>query len=369
MKSQKKILILLALIFLMTIITACSSHNLEEVRMEIKKYLYEKYGEEFIVDRIGTRNDDGETEYVARIYPKSIIGTNKEGDSYYYGSASIDKTLLGGLEGPGDSYSYIMMNQTGEKYLLPKVKEIFGDRVLLKVDSEIEIWGREKIIVEEYKKKGDKSSNGVDAFIGYKESNFEKAKNRAVEDPKNNKLFLELYIYIFDQIDNKAEQEKRRKEIFRFIQYLKREGLFKYLEMGVIFIDERVLADGYDKYREKVFLSDKVKKEIQGKEVYLPPLDLREEMSRRLQNEIDKMSEKELIQNMKKIKKRELRYKTIRKYNSQCQERIYSLGILKENYNSSYRKHKSNNELEHYYYNTISDIEIANNLEYIYLNE
>lgn len=56
------------------------------------------------------------------------------------------------------------------------------------------------------------------------------------------------YIYIFDRIENEKEKEERREQIFDFVQYLKEEGLFRYLEMGVIFIDEQVLAPSYHKY-------------------------------------------------------------------------------------------------------------------------
>ena len=47
-----------------------------------------------MVDRIGTRSSRGEEFYQARIYPESIIGTNKEGDEYYYGKASVEKETL-----------------------------------------------------------------------------------------------------------------------------------------------------------------------------------------------------------------------------------------------------------------------------------
>ncbi len=64
----------------------------------------------------------------ARIYPKSIIGTNKEGDSYYYAKSSIDIKPFGRLGGVGDSYSFINRNDDVENYLLPKAKESRKER-------------------------------------------------------------------------------------------------------------------------------------------------------------------------------------------------------------------------------------------------
>jgi len=173
MKRYKKVILLLVIVILSIILTACTGgHDVEKVRAKIKDYLYKKYGEEFVVDRIGTRNDDGITEYVARIYPKSIIGTHKEGDRYYYGSASIDKRAFGRLEKPGDNYGLIQINLGAEKYLLPKAKKIFGERVLLKTDVK-------------YKKR---QSTGFYAW--YKEPSFLKAMEELKAHPEKRRIEL-----------------------------------------------------------------------------------------------------------------------------------------------------------------------------------
>ncbi|MBM7556402.1 hypothetical protein JOC47_001245 [Halanaerobacter jeridensis] len=340
------------------------SHNKEAVRAKIKDYLYEKYGEEFVVDRIGQRRRRGDVFYQARIYPEAIIGTNKWWDDYYYASASVAKKSFGRLGGVGDSYSYVMMNKTGEEYLLPKVKDIFGDRVRLKVDSEIEIWGREDVIVKEYRKR-DPSSDGTDSFIGYKESDFKKAKERVVNDPEKNRLFLDLDVYIFDRIEDDNEKEKRRKDIFEFVQYLKEEGLFEYLEMRIVFVDERVLANSYDEFEREVNSSHKVRKYIEEENtmVELPPEDLRKEMSRKLEKEIDGMSEEELLANMEGIRKDELNYDDLRKWNSQYQCLIYSIGILEEKYPTSLEQ---NPDVAREY-EKFKDVGIGPNLEYVYI--
>ncbi len=341
------------------------NHNAESVRRKIKDYLHEKYGKEFVVKRIGVRSSRGEEFYQARIYPKSIIGTNKEGDSYYYASATVGKLSFGRLGEVGDSYSYVMMNKTGEEYLMPQAKEIFGERVLLKVKSELEIWGREDIIVEEYKENGAKV-DGVDTFIGYKESDFEKARKRVVNDPEHNRLKLDLDIYIFDRIEDEAEKEKRRKQIFNFVQYLKEEKLFKYLEMRVVIVDERVLAPSYNDFKWEIRRSDKVEKRIEeeNETVKLPPMKLRKKISKQLQKEIEKMNEKELLESMRKIKKYELDYDGIGKWNSQYRSLIYSEGMIKERYPSSYEEDAEAVRD----YKSINDVKIGTYLNYIYVN-
>ena len=367
MKIYRRILLFLVLICLAAAVTACMKPSIEEVRAKMKEYLQQKYGKEFVVSRIGTRQDEGRREYVARVYPKEIVGTKKMHDDYYYGRATVDQLSFGKLGNAGDSYSYVQLNLGAEKYLMPKLKEIFGQRILMKVDTKLKIWGREEIIIEAYREKYGEN-NGSDAFIGYKESNFKKARGRVVNDPENNRLFLELYVYVFDRIEDKAEKEKRREDIFEFVQYLKGEGLFKYLELGVIFMDERVLADSYDSYKWEVEDAPKVEKEIQGETVYLPPMELRKEMSEELQKEVDQMSEGELLNNMKEIRKDELNYQEMREYNGQYQSWVSSVGMLKNDPRILFEKYKKNNDLKKHQYNETMDITVVKDRQYIYIN-
>ena len=287
MRINKDIILLLVLVALSLNLTAClGGHEVENVRAKIKNHLYEKYGEEFVVDRIGTRSSRGQEFYQARIYPKSILGTEKEADSYYYASASVDKLSFGRLGGVGDSYSYITRNIDMEKYLLPQVKETFGERTLVKVNVE-------------HKVTGDGSW-----WAGYKSKSLEEMKREVKKDPEHNRIELDLDVYIFDKIEDKAEKEEKRQQIFEFVQYLKDEGLFEYLEMRVVIVDERTLAPSYNDFEWDIRYADKVKKEIEGETVRMPPMDLREKMSKQLQEEVNKMSEEELLASMKSIRVR-----------------------------------------------------------------
>ncbi|BDU50613.1 hypothetical protein [Haliovirga abyssi] len=317
----------------------------EKVRKQIEKSLLKKYGEEFIVDRIGIRKAYKDKFYQARIYPKSKL-KNGIRDKYYEGSASVDIGLFGMLDKEsGDDYSYINRNDDTEKYLLPKVKEIFGNRVRLKVDVAHEVTG-------------DGSW-----WAGYKSKSLKEVRDRIKKDPKHNRILLTLYIYIFDKIDNEEEKEKRRKEIYEMINYLKEEGLFKYLEMGVIFIDERVLAPSYRKYKREIFITPDEKVKVEGETVYLPPMKLREEMSNKLGAEVKKMSEEDLIKRMNSIIKGSLSHKGINKYNAQYISEVYSEGKVKVRYSSwldnGYKLKK---------YDKLKDIGYERVLDYIYVN-
>lgn len=322
-------------------------YNEKRVRRKMKDYLQEKYDKEFVVERVGLRSSRDDNFYQAEIYPKEIIGTNKENDDYYHASASVDKKSFGRLGGVGDSYELVNLKLGIEDALKPRAKEIFGERILMKIEAH-------------YKRR----EPGNTTFWGYKVESYEQAKKLIAEDPENRMIELDLDVYVFDRIDSEQEKEKRRKDIFEFVQYLKEEELFEYLEMRVVIVDERVLAPSYEKYDRKIFLTDKVEEEIEGenKTVWLPPKNLRREMSKKLQKEIEKMSEEELLDSMKQIRKDELNYDDLRKWNSQHQILIYSEGILKERYghDSDYERIRN--------YNDKDDINIKDNLEYVYIN-
>jgi hypothetical protein len=155
------------------------------------------------------------------------------------------------------------------------------------------------------------------------------------------------------------------------VQYLKDESLFECLEMGVIFIDERVLADSYDKYSRKIYYSDKVEKVVQGERVELPPMKLRKEISKELQQEVNQMNEKELLANMKEIKKEELEIfnsKDLGYYNRQYMDWILSVVMMKVDRKSLYKRKKEKNLLDKYDYKSIEDINLHKNKKYIYIN-
>jgi hypothetical protein len=76
----------------------------------MEQELLEDFGEEFVVENIGLREANGIKFYQASIYPKSIIGTPKEDDDYYYSTASVDLKRFNKANSVGNSYGTIKMN-------------------------------------------------------------------------------------------------------------------------------------------------------------------------------------------------------------------------------------------------------------------
>ena len=324
-RNLRKVLFLMLCLFTLLSITACGKPSEERVRKKMEQHLYEKYGEEFVVDTIGTRSANNQKFYQARIYPKSIIGTEREDDSYYYASSSINIDSWGRLsKGVGDSYWEIKMNDDAENYLLPKVKELFGERIRLKTSVKYQ----ERIENSQY-------------FAWYKRSDFKEALNNAREDQENRvRLELTLYLYLFDRIDNEREKEERKNQIFEFIQYLKGEGLFEYLEMYVVFTDEIFLSSSFEKYEWS--------------------LDKSEE-------EEDKI-EKKLRKNMNKIKKSDLGIESNERLYRFNQSRFLVLAMekLKMDKYGRYDRAKETSTVEKHNYIEKEDIEFLRYEHYIF---
>ncbi|MFW6014910.1 MAG: hypothetical protein ACOCRK_00570 [bacterium] len=315
--------------------------DIEAAKKIIKTKLYEKYDEEFVIEEISRDYDEIEAD----VYKKSIDGTVKEDDSYYSGSASIDVLSFGRLGNVlKTNYNKISRNVSTETYLLPFVRKYFGKRVMIKVEANHEITGDGSWWANKYSSK-----------------TFSEIRQAIKKDSEKNRIMLKLYVHIFDRLDNETEKEKRRSQIFNFVQFLKKEGLFDYLELGVFFIDERVLAPSYD--LRDIKYSDKVDIVVEGEEVELPTMKLRKKLSEKLQKEIDKMNEEELLANMKDIKKYYLSYDGMREYNCHYASWIYSIGMLEEEYRSSIT-----DEDRERTYDKIEDVELHNYIKYIYLN-
>ncbi len=300
MKNIIKILLMLVILLFSSV--ACGKPSEEEIRSLMENHLLEKYGEPFEICNLGIRDANGQKYYTAQIYPKSFEGTGKEYDKYYDATVNIDILSFGKLDKVGDTYGDVITKEEAEKYLLPKAKEIFGEKIRIMVIPEL----------EEKEKRENR-----DAWIGWVTPNFQFIRDKIKNDPDNFRLKLDLYIYIFDKIDN--EKEERRQQIFDFIQYLKKEKLFKYLMLDVLIINEEVLES----------------KEIVGKT-------------------------KNKLRNINTIQTNDLTDETIYtkdgfiKNNIQFYSRIYSENNLKEVFTSAYEL----GEIKLSHYEKISDIEL-----------
>ena len=337
---MKKILkILIISLLLVTSVTGCIKPSEDQVREKMEKALLKEYGEEFVVENIGLRDANGEKFYQASIYPKSIIGTPKENDNYYRAEAVVDLKRFYAENSVGDTYGEIKMNDEAEEFLLPKAKELFGEKVRLKSDIKYEVLQEN------------------DFYSQYFVSGFIDKRDKVLNNPKTQRLVLELKIFIFDKIDNKEEEETRKKQLFEFLQYLRKEKLDKYLSIDCDFMDDIVLAPSFEENR---YILEKTEDKKEKKEI-----------ENKLREEVKKLSEKEFLDNMNGILKSEFDYefghlgsKFVASFSL-----IRTLDYLKEILPDEYSKIDTTEKIKKHQYTTSNDFTSYEKKNYIFRKE
>lgn len=226
---KKLILFFIVLINLIMFLTTETSKGAYK---KLDKYFKKTYGEEFVIHHVGLRKVNNRKWYEAGlVYPKSYIGTHKENDPYYWGKGFVDN------EGPGDNYGAVLLKETANNFYLPKLKELFGENVLPVFD------------LEGY----------------YEEKDFEKEIARRneyykIEDGNFNSLVGR--IYIFGRVRNEEDKEWYRKQIYEFINFMRKTDTFEYVQLGINIVDERILADNSLSYIEKIEKIENVDKDF-----------------------------------------------------------------------------------------------------------
>ena len=325
MKNFIKILILICLVIG---ITACGKPKVEDIKAKMETHLQEKYGESFVVENIRMRDANGQKFYTARIYPKAIVGTPKELDDYYYATVNIDILSNGKLRKTGDTYGEVNTREEAEKYLLPKAKVLFGERIRLKTEPELQ-------------EKDDK--NGL--WYGYITPHFQDGRDKAKNNPEKYRLKMTLYLYVFDKIDREKEKKERRTQLFEFLQYLRAEKLDKYLEVFMVFTDDIILAPSFEEKRYDLEND----------------LENRKEIEKSLREEVKNMSEDNYIKAIENIRKKDISVSDddeLYVYNK-SDFLILTMEMLKIDMYGRYDEAKENNTVEKHNYKNASDIEFS----------
>lgn len=216
-------------------------------------HLENKYNKKFEIVLMGKRPRGG--FYQARVYPKELEKLGKINDEYYW----FDGFVTSGSA--SDNYDNVLLQLSANEYFLPKLEELFGKNVLpiLKIDN----------------------------IYSPKFTDFKKE----LTDIKRTK---ELYnidkyfpisggIYIFGRVENDKDREWYRKQIYEFVQFMKQTGIFEYVALGIIIIDDRVLSKEFqenedlkaklvengEKYWEKDrrYYSEVIRRELMNKEL------------------------------------------------------------------------------------------------------
>ena len=209
-----------SLLIIVLLFTSCGRVTEQEARKALSEHLKTRYNEEFNISLIGRRSDDKDTWYQAIIYPKKYEGTIREYDEYYHrnGTVDIKKGIFGeSIDYVGDTYRIVLMNESANKFYLPKLKELFGENVLPVLDINI----AELSIYPEF-------------LTEMKE------RMKAGGHPQ-----IKGGIYIFGRVESDKDREWYRKQIYEFVQFMKETGTFEYVDLGVVIWDERVLCEEF----------------------------------------------------------------------------------------------------------------------------
>lgn len=173
-------------------------------------HLESRYDKEFVIVYGGERSDGIGSWYEAEIYPKELIGTIKENDTYYWAKGFVEAGEV------GDTYGQVLLKESANKFYLSKLEELFGKNVLPVIEID-------------------------DKFCKF--TDFEKE----LEDLKkiNAPMPISGGIYIFGRVENDEDREWYRKQIYEFVQFMKQTGTFEYVDLGVVIWDERVLCEEF----------------------------------------------------------------------------------------------------------------------------
>ena len=209
------------LLSLCLVVSACGKEvSVEQARQALSKHLIERYGEEFEIGYMGRRSDGKDTWYQAEIYPSKFNGTPKQYDKYYhrFGTVDIKKSLLGEeIKYVGDTYRFTLINESANKFFMPKLKELFGENILPIFD----IFHYEIKPIPDFKKTIDMAKEKGEAPI------------------------IKGGIYIFGRVESDEDREWYRAQIFKFLTFMKETGTFEYVDLGIIIWDERVLSEEF----------------------------------------------------------------------------------------------------------------------------
>lgn len=297
MRRLRNVFIIFLGLFLMT---GCLKSEAEKNRGRVNKiltHMEKKYGEKFYMSSpFGGRGQNDALRIMVK--PERYRGTAKEYDDYYedYAFIKTDGKI-------GDAFGTIYLKEGAEEYFKPKLKELFGENVLIAIVPE-----------------------GRYVFVDFKEE-MERRSNVYNSNPIGNYSPLSGGIYIFGRVENESDREYYRKRIYEFIQYLKAENMFDYAYIGIAIVDERFLAKDFSKEEFLELYSQDTSK---TKEEYRKK---RKELIKKYNDSYEKTSEEYKQQKLANIRKSDLfgeRPIGIDKYTGR--NRLLSSGVYGDKY-------------------------------------
>ena len=236
MKKGKKILIitLLTTILLLMLIVYIKepryfNPNLWATRNNAKKLIEseskKRYGKEFKVLFLGKRSSPSGDWYEGQAILKEKIGTEEESEYTFLATAEIEKGLV--QEG-GVAYSKKIQEEEMQEYFKDEIREIFGNRIKI----------THRVGYKIYDEK-DKLRN----YYAYPEG-FKKAIEKVKSDSRNS-MELVQWLYIFEDEKKIDNIEEYKEKIFKYKEYLDKEGLSESMTVMVYLVNDRVLLNNY----------------------------------------------------------------------------------------------------------------------------
>lgn len=315
-----------SLLIIVLLFTSCGRVTEQEARKALSEHLKTRYNEEFNIGLIGRRSDDRDTWYQAKIYPKKYEGTTREYDEYYHrnGNVNIKKGIFGeSIDYVGDTYRIVLMNESANKFYLPKLKELFGENVLPVLDiniAELSIYPEFLTEMKERMKTG-----------GHPQ--------------------IKGGIYIFGRVESDEDREWYRKQIYEFVQFMKETGTFEYVAMQIKILDERCLTNYFDRNKKEL---------LEAKQKYTTSkdyLDFRENFFKKSNNEYEQMTQEE-----KNIKMDSFNKGEFNDYGNNTYFSLYHMGLTSPKFKDSEPRDKSRRKE----YNNISDVQLLNSVKIMY---
>ncbi|MGL5122733.1 MAG: hypothetical protein ACRC6K_01000 [Fusobacteriaceae bacterium] len=357
MKNGKKILLIAVLLTTLMLVLAIvyikdpryfkpelwatRSNAKDLIESEAKK----RYGKEFKVLFLGKRSSPSGSWYEGEAILKEKIGTEEAREYTFLATAEIEKGLV--QEG-GVAYSKKIQEEEMQEYFKGEIKKIFGDRTKISHRVGYKIYDEK-----------DELRN----YYAYPEG-FKKGIEKVKSDSRNS-MELVQWLCIFEEEKKLDNIEEYKEKIFKYKEYLDKEGLSELMTVMVYIINDRVLLSNYvNMFREMLRKEEERKNHQLGGGYYVVKEENKNIFLKKIK-ELKKLSNsKEKFENFSKMKTKNLTAKgddILSSYNSKYFSMIKTKEPERDESERTYKK---------YYriWDKKDEVELIKNKSYLELN-
>ncbi|MGL6063773.1 MAG: hypothetical protein ACRC0S_01675, partial [Fusobacteriaceae bacterium] len=273
----------------------------------------QEYGKEFKVLFLGRRSSPSGDWYEGEAILKEKIGTEEAREYTFLATSEIEKGLL---QNGGVSYYKKLQEEEMQEYFRGEIKKIFGDKVKISHRVGYKIYNEENV---------------MEHYLGY-DGGFKKAIEKVKSDSRNS-MELVQWLYIFEEEKKLDNTEEYKAKIFKYKEYLDREGLLNSMDVIVFIVNDRVLLNGYEALFRAIIRNEENRKLDESGDAYY---DVSKSSKKKFIDEINKLKKKESFHNIdikiNKLKIKDYKLKgdnTLNLYNSKYIIDIKELKFVK----------------------------------------